>query len=895
MSEFRFDPTSFLIGFGSASGLSFILYRMRHRIVRWRQGAGERADRARRYAARTADVRYQIDIRNYCEQYHIGAPLTRLSRVLVEPRFIVGIKPYDTTGDAQMQDVFHVVPLIHKFPAIYAPYNIKTIGIEDLQVSDRHLALLGLPGSGRSTALAAIALWALAEIEFKQAEDLVQAAIDEEEAGLDEQQRAARRKERAEIQARALEQIAEAQRQASEAITDTEGEQGHIREIKDFRRLMPILVHFSDIVIDPETASRLDPAEPLVMGIQQNLRRLTALTVPRYVYSRLNSGQALVLLDGLDDLPPEEQVSRLAWLRRFKDAYPQCTIIVAGSAVGYHDLHELGFTPMFLRPWTDRDIQQYAEKWATVWSEASGSRRRPGITPDERTVRIAADRACGLTAMDITARIISCYLRNDEEVETLTRWDWYSDLATRNFTMREFSNNDDLADEALFAVVALATHSLKQHTFSVEEARKVLSDSLSGPAGEDGKAKAPPINIDQMLAMLIEKANLLERRTGARLSFTHPLLASFLASASLVDPEGETSLETVASAPEWASAIPFAIPHTPVESVNRAVVKRLSRQPDLLFQNLMDLATWMPCTPQESAWRGEVFKRLAAALLAPSQFPVLREWAAAALVSTRDRNALHILRQATRSTDPDIRALGCIGLGAMGDNEAIRDLRPMLEDDEMHVQQAAALALGALGSEYAVEIMVDGLYHGEENLRQAVAEALAAIPDPGHTILHQAAESDDMMARRAAVFGLARIRTAWALTDLYRRLLEDDQWYVRSAAEQVFASARPETREAATAHPPVEALDWIADWLEEHQVEIVEDQDSRQLLVHLLDQGDPAYQIAAAYTLAYTGYVNAIPALYEKLVEESDDVRSASYAALADFEVQVNVPFPTVL
>ncbi len=894
MSEFKFDPASFLLGFGSASGLAFILYRLRHRISHLRGEAQGRAAQARRFATRTADSRYTLDLRNQCERYHIAADMAALSDILIEPRFIVGVTPYDTTGEQRMHNVFHVVPMIHRFPAVYAPFNVKAIGVADLGASSRHLALLGLPGSGRSTALAAIALWAMGMHDFESPEDIVQQAIEAEEEALDGKERVLRRKEREDIQARALEQIAHAQEEASAALAaDEEAAQ---RDIVDFRRLMPILVHFSDIVIDPETTARLDPAEPLVQGIQHKLRRLTAFTVPRYVYNRITTGQALVLLDGLDDLPAEEQHIRLAWLERFMTAYPDCTVIVTGPATGYHALTDLGLTPMFIRPWMPAQIERYAQRWAEIWPRVAGTRRAPASPPDERTIDVVARRSCGLLPMDVTARVISAYLRNEEEVENHSRWDWYTDLTTRRFKLREFEGNDELADEALFAMAELAAIALEQGPFSEPTLREHLDGLLAQVEGEGPKArKTYRIDPERFLKLLLQDSGLMVRRFDNRYDFNHPLTAAFLASATLLDPEGARQVGDVAANERWRHALPFAVMHAPQDRINQAVVSKLSRQPDLLFFNLLELVDWMACTPPEAAWRGEVFKRLAAALIAPTQFPALREWALAALVATRDKNALHILRRATRSTETQIRTLGCVGLGALREPEAIRDLRPMLEDDDMNVQLAAALALGAVGTEHAVEVMLTGLYEGEENLRQAVAEGLAALPEIGHPILYEAATHPDMMVRRAAVFGLARIGTPWALTSLYRRLLEDDQWYVRSAAEQVFASARPETKEVALPHPPLDSLEWVTDWLEEHKVQLSEDRGIHQVLVRMLKDGDQAYRIASAHTLARTGYLPAVNALYTILADENEAVRAASYTALTELETQYNLPLPAVI
>jgi hypothetical protein len=117
MSGFRFEPLSFLIGFITASVLAFILYRLRHRIARMREQAAERAERARRFATRAADARYQLDLVAYCQQYTIVGRRVELSEVLVEPRFVRGIQPYDASGERRLTDVFRVIPLVHEFPA----------------------------------------------------------------------------------------------------------------------------------------------------------------------------------------------------------------------------------------------------------------------------------------------------------------------------------------------------------------------------------------------------------------------------------------------------------------------------------------------------------------------------------------------------------------------------------------------------------------------------------------------------------------------------------------------------------------------------------------------------------------------------------------------------------
>ena len=214
--------------------------------------------------------------------------------------------------------------------------------------------------------------------------------------------------------------------------------------------------------------------------------------------------------------------------------------------------------------------------------------------------------------------------------------------------------------------------------------------------------------------------------------------------------------------------------------------------PDLLYTNLFGLARWLPDAPPDALAR-RLFKRLAAALMAPEQYPAVRDRALAALIASRDSSVAYVLRQALRATNLDVRRLACIGLGALGDPETVKDLAPLLDDGHREIQLAAAVALGAIGSERALETMVHGLLEGSEDLRRAIAEALAAIPGEGHAILRDGIAADDMMIRRRR----SRLEPGWdrlGRRALYRAMLEDEQWYVRAAAEEAFAAAQSPER-----------------------------------------------------------------------------------------------------
>src|SRR5690606_2519349 len=111
--------------------------------------------------------------------------------------------------DEVIHDVFHIVPRVPDHPYLHAVYNLETLSIDDLATGDRAIALLGLPGSGRTTALLSIALHSLGRARFYSYEDKVQKNLDAEEAALSEKERAARIKQRQEVERMARERLSE--------------------------------------------------------------------------------------------------------------------------------------------------------------------------------------------------------------------------------------------------------------------------------------------------------------------------------------------------------------------------------------------------------------------------------------------------------------------------------------------------------------------------------------------------------------------------------------------------------------------------------------------------------------------------------------------------------------
>lgn len=899
-----FDLQNFGLGLLAGWISAYGVYRARRQIANAAAAVRGRANDIRRSATRSADSRYAYGLIEMCETSHLAGTAVRLSSILVEPRFLTAPDLPAPPADDVVHSVFHIVPRVHDHPYLHAAYNLETLSVDDLAAGTNAIALLGLPGSGRTTALLTIALRSMRRIQFERQEDRVQQQIDAEEAALNEKERAARIKERTVIEQRARDRLRE-----QHGITfETEAEQQRKDHTPRFSRYMPVYLHLANLVV--EASGQLDPAEPLVRAVQFQLGGVAASTIPANLYRRLNLGQVLLLVDGYDELPAAEQPAKLAWLEAFIDAYGDNFVIAAGPASGYAPLTSLGLTPVFLRPWSGLDCETLVRRWAEAWPLIAGTRRSPAPSPSAAALEAANRDNRARPPADLTLKTWAS-LSNPERADQPASW--FNSFLARSLPT-PYSLDEILPmlaqagalqlDEGFITLGRLVDRTYTPTmAWPADGAERDDQPSAahkgavpaSGSAADLRKAEAEErkqrdafVKTQRDMLKALLGNGLLVRFAGERLRFRHSHIAAYLASLTLKAADSET-LEQRAHDSAWGSALMLAALHSPLDSAVRA---RLSAPASVLANGALEVSRWLAYAPPDVPWRGPLLKHLGNMLVAPAQFPLLRERAAAALLGTRDPNVLFIFRQAVRNVNADVRRLACLGLGALGVEEAIRDLAPLLGDQVPDVQLAAGLGLGAIGTEAALEEMVITLTEGSERLRQAVTEALAALPDEGHPLLYEAITHEDMMVRRAATFGLKRIRASWAMTALYRAFLEDPEWYVRSAAQQAFQEIQQEEQRGPRAYPPVEWVPWLGAWAASRGEDVPTGEAAWEMLLRALHEGEPQIRKLAAATIGHLGEIRMARQLYDALRDRDEEVRTAAHASLGFLQAQSGLDLP---
>ncbi len=890
-----------LAGWASAYGV----YRARHVIQQGVQSVNTGAQNVQNSATRSADSRYISDLITQCETTHLAGNYVKLSEIIVEPRFLAPESFVVPADDEPYPSPYEVIPNIPDQPYLQAPFSVETLSIDELASGSRALALLGLPGTGRTTALFSIALHSLGRVKFLATPDKVQQRLDSEDSKLAEKERAVRVKERLLIEQRARERLAN----EVGVNFDKKNEDQEKDQLPLFNRLMPAYVHLADLhLLSGEFGGQIDPAEPIVKAIQSTVKRVTASTIPRNLYTRLSRGQVLLLVDGFDELPPPEQLAALDWLRSFRELYGQNFLIVVGPATGYAPLTKIGLTPIYLSPWNDLDSNALITRFGDSWQRISKTRQRKEISKEVLALTRANNRA--LSTSEVVFKVWTGFA-NDANMVGLEGWmraylsrqmpKWEESLNTliqmgalqldEGFIsaarLQALATNPDSTESAL---VSPSAGSLLQAR--LEDDPAVEADAEAEPEEPVNKKDSETTSIQGRLLGAMRRTGLMTRFRGDRYRFRSSQLASYLASLTLKAAPLEKLKQKVAE-PTWRHAVAYTTINRPMDDLIRELVKSPN---DMLYDQYTMIARWLAYAPADVKWRGNILNYLSAQFIAPSQYPVVRERTAAALIASRDRNVLIVFRKGVRNTDPIIRRLACLAMGAIGDPEALRDLKPLIDDRDSKVQIAAGIALGAIGTDEALQTMVIALTTGSDQLRQVMAEAFAALPEEGYPTLFDAIHDEDLALRRAAIFGLRRIRSTWALLEIYRAFLADEQWYVKSAAQQAFQERQfGRTVSMTTPYPRLDEVNWLKKWATQRGETIPTGAGSTQILLKALQEGDTNIRALAARNIGQILMIDATKALYSALRDGREEVRTAAHRALSEFQIQLGHSLPTPL
>ncbi len=828
------QPISFAIGFVAGLLFAWLLGRVRPLLTQIREGAKERREAAQvRRTSGLEDNHRRITLRR-AQGMHLASSLFSLDDILQQPLLIAPPARVEPGVIGIPEDIIsQTLPYMPAWPELAAIYRAPAISVAESIAGGSRIVIVGAAGAGKTVALAHIASLA-ANLQIRLDPDSPLEAV-------------------------------------------------------------PFLYHVADLQLPSDTTR--DPASLLVNAASEHAPIFDLRRLPGFIQQTLKNGQALVLIDGFDELDPSRQRHVVDWFRAMIQAYPRIRIVTTGCVGQLNGLISLGFSPLTLMAWdtsrVSRFIQQWGELWSQTaametWSPASLEQVDPvllntwltpdnhGLTPLELTLKVWAAYAgdsVGSRVIDAIATHVRRLAPSGTPVAALELLAMQVVLTLQPIfdprTARTWVKQYDIVEDN-------ALESAETVTSPGIEEDPALSDSQKIRIRRSKASEAVPTH--GLLTKMVE-SGLLISYSNNKMRFLHPVLKGYLAGQAIGDNDADTTLLAL---PDWDGKT-LALRYLAARADASAVADIMLKESHLpLHTQSLAVGRWLRDASREAGWRNKAFASLLAILQAEGQPISLRGQAMAAFVMSGDPGAATLFRQLLSSRSFELIPLAVLGSGALRDVKAIEALEELMEAPVGAVRRATCLALVAIGTEKSLEGVARALLQGDEELRRAAAEALANDPVEGHAMLREGATLADILVRRAVVHGLARVDQPWAVETLQRMQVQDDQWAVRNLANQYLEQFQNmDARIPRPLAPPSESP-WLIAFAGKQKMGVPRGGPATEVLLSAFKQGDTEERLAALPYLKRVANEGIVGALYSAMYGEDPEVREAAFLAIEE-------------
>jgi HEAT repeat protein len=866
MFDFIIDRLSFLLGVLTGGLLWWFWGIFQPLIGGLRASLGHRIRSVGAGLSTPIEIRFRNDILRINLENHLASPLFSLDEIALEPRLMA--PPPEIIPDVTLppDDVIsQTIPYLPDWPELASAYKVRTLSLKEVIESGANLLLLGNPGSGKTFALSYLTV----------------------------------------------------------KISRRDPEMGQLVD------LIPIMVHAADLILP---ANSDDPLDVIYNVLYEKVSTLVEAQLPSFLKTIFERKTVLLLVDGLDELPIDDQKPVVQFLSQIQYLYPYTRMIIAGSFEYLAGLETLNLTPFPLAAWNTNKKYNFIEKWGELWNLHLMSEPWVKKLPDEvdptylngwlygdlltldpllLTLKVwcvyAGDviSPASVDAIEAYVRRMTVNVKNSrhamEQLASQMTLSQFPILTRKQAGNYVFEFEDPMAPSDLEPNYkdpddAESDEEMPESISSfLDDELKELEDIGLPPKKERAKGgkKISGRSVRRIIPEMV-KSNLLIYRPDSKISFNHPVVMAYLTSCNN---EISNYGSDIMAQPNWVGkrlAMEFIAAKSDVKNMVDTMLENL--RDDALRQNLLHTARWVKHAPMKMSWRSTIMRVLASTLNNDGFSLGLRGRVLTALATSGDTGVSSLFKQMMSSPHGSVRHLGALGSGIIHDHTATNDLTGLLNDHEPEVGEAACLALVAIGSDASLKSVATALLIGSEDVQRASAEALSQNPGEGHPILKDGSTHEELLVRRAVVYGLGLVNEPWAKEILQNMQIEDDQWVVRSTAEHMLEVMDDQDRSLPSPPPPLSETPWLISFASDRGMGISPGQASWDMLELALKEGNGDQRLAAmsVYKAYPKNATNIVPEIYNLLYGGESEIREAAFNLLWHLDAaEVKIPPPT--
>ncbi len=283
----------------------------------------------------------------------------------------------------------------------------------------------------------------------------------------------------------------------------------------------------------------------------------------------LASGRALLLVDGLDEVPPEEREQAHFWLAQLLDRYPdtRCVATVRPLAVEPDWLRSEGFGELRLLPMRNEDIQAFVASWhrAARLSEEDDADRLDELGRDLSRQFDQNPTLGDLARTPLLCAVICALHRRRDGFLPETRWQLYRSalelLLGHRDRRRRIGNPEGIeldVEESTQLLQRIAVWLVRegQSEFTRGQALRQLGRALAGMARV--RSQGTP---EKILTHLLNRSGLLQEHGDDTYQFIHRTFQDYLAAKEFVEDDHLNELLRHADEESWQDVVLLAAGH----------------------------------------------------------------------------------------------------------------------------------------------------------------------------------------------------------------------------------------------------------------------------------------------------------------------------------------------
>ena len=819
MSNFNFELYSFVLGFLTASLFWFLYSRSRNILPNIKTKVGDANKNLQEKFHSGVEIFLIKNTLQRAQNVHITKELFSFDEIIIEPRVIAPQTPLDPDETPPPQPLIsQILPYTPDWPEISAQYPILTLSIEEVLVNGGKIALVGQPGMGKTCALA--------DFVIKLCK-------------------------------------------------------GNIQE-ENIRDLLPVYLHMHDFHFQEDNGDH----DPLNLLIETSFNKLTNITKPRFsrlITNKIKNNQIILVIDGLDEAHGSELEKINIFLKSFCNNFPETRVIIAASPDYLDGLIEIDFTPVSMAAWGSLETEQFIRIWHRNWDSSI-------VSELKKSEQSKTDYNL------INNWLISSFRLLSPLEWTLVVWSAYSgDLAGTSPThaLNAYIERVIKGNVPRSAIVELArTYIDAQRSFlyysevdrlfsrfrpdrNIQEPIDLLTTEDEIPQEGTKKRKEKKISSSQKAINYLLQAGLLYEHGNQKISFTNPLLHGFLASFGYAKDEQINFTDLYWSINQNTLRY-LAAQNIIADFINNLVDS--SEGP--LFKDLFITSRWLNGSPQRLPWRKYVLKKLGILVSNDTLTEGIHARITAAFLSSNDPSVSVFFNHLMSSPSPRLRQMAAIGAGSVKDSRNFQELKELLADPESIVRTAAGYAVGAFEKGKSEGLLGEMLMNGDEELRIAAAETISQNSIEASEILQKSIEMDNILLRRAAIAGLARIKEKWAALLLEKVRVEDGQWVIRNAADQALEMMKPGHLFSPKPITEPHESEWLIKFASKQGSGVSSTLPATEILISALRHGDNSEKIAALKYLRQTPNEGVYNYIFQIVYEENNKIREIALESL---------------